>query len=152
MRISSFASESKENPRSLSSSCIEETPMSKTIPSNLATFFSANNFLLSENFPHKKTKRSPNFFCKFSANFFTDSSRSTAKTLQFADSMQLSIDGDGRVIMPENLLKKVKIKNDLIFVGKGSTFEIWEPKKFNEYMLKAKKDAKTKRNVLKATK
>ncbi|OFW80733.1 MAG: cell division/cell wall cluster transcriptional repressor MraZ [Alphaproteobacteria bacterium RIFCSPLOWO2_01_FULL_40_26] len=78
--------------------------------------------------------------------------RDAFATAVLGGSMQLSIDGDGRVIMPENLLKKVKIKNDLIFVGKGSTFEIWEPKKFNEYMLKAKKDAKTKRNVLKATK
>ncbi len=64
-------------------------------------------------------------------------------------SSQLTIDGDGRVIFPENLLKKAKIKNEMVFVGKGSTFEIWEPKRFEEYMAKAKKDAKEKRNLLK---
>ena len=64
-------------------------------------------------------------------------------------SSQLTIDGDGRVIFPENLLKKAKITNEMVFVGKGSTFEIWEPKRFEEYMAKAKKDAKEKRNLLK---
>ncbi len=67
-------------------------------------------------------------------------------------SSQLTIDGDGRVIFPENLLKKAKIKNEMVFVGKGSTFEIWEPKRFEEYMAKAKKDAKAKRNLLKVAK
>lgn len=73
-------------------------------------------------------------------------------TAVLGGSVQLSIDGDGRVILPENLLKKVKIKSEAVFVGKGSTFEIWEPKKFSEYMAKAKKDAKEKRNLLKVVK
>ncbi len=63
-------------------------------------------------------------------------------------SSQIAIDGDGRVILPEILLKKAKIKGLAVFVGKGSTFEIWEPKKFEEYMAKAKQDAKAKRNLL----
>jgi len=75
--------------------------------------------------------------------------RDAFATAVLGGSTQLSIDGDGRVILPENLLKKVKIKNEMVFVGTGSTFEIWEPKKFAEYMAKSMKDAKAKRNLLK---
>lgn len=78
--------------------------------------------------------------------------RDAFATAVLGGSTQLSIDGDGRVIIPETLLKKVKIKSEMVFVGKGSTFEIWEPKKFEEYMAKAKKDAKAKRNLLKVVK
>ena len=67
-------------------------------------------------------------------------------------SVQLSIDGDGRVILPEILLKKAKIKDVAVFIGKGSTFEIWEPKHFEEYMAQAKAQAKSKRNLLRLSK
>jgi len=67
-------------------------------------------------------------------------------------SIQLSIDGDGRVILPENLLKTAKIKDNAVFVGKGSTFEIWEPKSFAVYLEKAQAEAKLKRNMLRLNK
>jgi MraZ protein len=66
--------------------------------------------------------------------------------------VQLTIDSDGRVILPENLLKKAKIKDVAVFVGKGSVFEIWEPKKLEEHMAKAKKDARSNINLLKVVK
>lgn len=78
--------------------------------------------------------------------------RDAFATAVLGGSVQLSIDGDGRVILPENLLKKLHLKAEVTFVGKGSTFEIWEPKKFEEYMAQAKKDAKAKRNLLKVIK
>ena len=39
-----------------------------------------------------------------------------------------------------------------VFIGKGSTFEIWEPKRFEEYMAQAKSQAKSKRNLLRLSK
>lgn len=74
--------------------------------------------------------------------------REAFATAILGGAVQLSIDSDGRVILPEGLLKKAGVKNQAVFVGKGSTFEIWEPVKFEEYMAKAKKDAKDKRNML----
>lgn len=62
--------------------------------------------------------------------------------------IQLAIDGDGRVILPENLLKKTALKDKALFVGKGPTFEIWNPAKFENYLVKAKESAKEKRNLL----
>jgi MraZ protein len=67
-------------------------------------------------------------------------------------SIQLTIDSDGRVILPQNLLQKSQIKDTAVFVGKGSTFEIWQPAKFEEYMAKAKVEAKEKRNLLRFSK
>lgn len=78
--------------------------------------------------------------------------RDAFATAVLGGSVQLSIDGDGRVILPENLLKTAKIKDNAVFVGKGSTFEIWEPQSFALYMEKAKNEAKLKRNLLRLNK
>jgi MraZ protein len=74
--------------------------------------------------------------------------RDAFATVVLGGSIQLSIDGDGRIILPENLLKKAKIKDSAVFVGKGPTFEIWEPSQFAQYLAKAKDEAKAKRNLL----
>ncbi len=74
--------------------------------------------------------------------------RDAFATAVLGGSVQLSIDGDGRVILPENLLKTAKIKDSAVFIGKGATFEIWEPNSFEKYMHKAKEEAKLKRNLL----
>ena len=78
--------------------------------------------------------------------------RDAFATAVLGGSVQLSIDGDGRVILPEVLLKKAKIKDVAVFIGKGSTFEIWEPKYFEESMAQAKTQAKSKRNLLRLSK
>jgi MraZ protein len=78
--------------------------------------------------------------------------RDAFATTVLGGSVQLSIDGDGRVILPENLLKTAKIMDNAVFVGKGSTFEIWEPKSFDIYLEKAKAEAKLKRNMLRLNK
>ena len=78
--------------------------------------------------------------------------RDAFATTVLGGSVQLSIDGDGRIILPENLLKTAKIKDNAVFVGKGSTFEIWEPMSFSVYLEKAKTEAKLKRNMLRLNK
>lgn len=78
--------------------------------------------------------------------------RDALATALLGGSVQLSIDSEGRVIIPENLLKKSKIKDQAVFVGKGATFEIWQPDKFEEYMSKSRKDAKGKLNLVRLKK
>lgn len=78
--------------------------------------------------------------------------RDALATALLGGSFQLSIDSDGRVILPETLLKKAKVKNVAVFVGKGPTFEIWNPEKFDEYMSKSKKDARTKLDLVRLKK
>jgi len=48
-------------------------------------------------------------------------------------SVQLSFDGEGRVVLPEPLLEKANISSSGIFVGKGATFEIWAPAAFTKH-------------------
>ncbi len=68
----------------------------------------------------------------------------------FGGSMQLAFDGEGRVILPEGLLADAGIDGECVFVGKGATFEIWEPKAYAEYQGKARKLALEKRAALRA--
>ncbi len=78
--------------------------------------------------------------------------RDAFATTVLGGSVQLSMDSEGRVVLPESLLKTAKIKDSVVFLGKGSTFEIWQPAKFEEYAAKAKKEAKSKRNLLRLAK
>ena len=74
--------------------------------------------------------------------------RDAFATTILGSAIQLAMDSDGRVILPENLLKKTKIREKALFVGKGATFEIWQPEKFTDYLAKAKVSAKEKRGLL----
>lgn len=75
--------------------------------------------------------------------------RDAFATAILGGSVQLAFDGDGRVSLPEEFIRKIGLKEKAIFVGKGKTFEIWEPKKFKDYMSKAKILAKDNRGNLK---
>ncbi len=55
---------------------------------------------------------------------------------------QLPFDSDGRVILPKNLMEFAGIKDKATFIGKGQTFEIWEPEMFNNYLKDAKEQIK----------
>ena len=48
----------------------------------------------------------------------------------FGLSSQLPFDGEGRVILPQELLSTVGITDAVAFVGKGRTFQLWEPEAF----------------------
>lgn len=62
--------------------------------------------------------------------------------------VQLPFDAEGRVLLPESLLETAKLKEQAVFVGKGQTFEIWEPKHFADYAEKARTLAKQHRGAL----
>lgn len=63
-------------------------------------------------------------------------------------SVQLAFDGEGRVMLPAELLETAQITELATFVGKGETFEIWNPKQFEEYAEKARALAKNARATL----
>ncbi|QXK91980.1 cell division/cell wall cluster transcriptional repressor MraZ [Neoehrlichia mikurensis] len=54
-------------------------------------------------------------------------------TFLLGNSINVSFDQDGRVVIPKKLLSEVGIKDQAIFVGKGRIFEIWNPDKFEKY-------------------
>lgn len=75
-------------------------------------------------------------------------SRDAFATTILGGCLQLLIDGEGRVIIPESLIEFAKLNEQACFVGKGATFEIWNPKDFEEYSLIARELAKKERHIL----
>ena len=70
-------------------------------------------------------------------------------TSVLSESVNLQFDGEGRISLSKTLLNYAKIKNTMLFVGQGKTFQIWEPKLFEKFKVKAKKKANLNRASLK---
>ena len=51
-------------------------------------------------------------------------------TSVLSESVNLQFDTEGRVSITDKLLKHANIKINILFVGLGKTFHIWEPKTF----------------------
>lgn len=81
-------------------------------------------------------------------NPFSDEHDAFALSI-LADSHQLPFDGEGRVVLPEELLTHAKIREQAAFAGRGSTFQIWEPAAFRANHDQARKRARTERGTLK---
>jgi MraZ protein len=75
--------------------------------------------------------------------------RDAFATAVLGGSSQLQFDSEGRVMLPLELLEQGGITEDVVFVGKGQTFEIWEPKRFEIYSKNAREVALQKRASLK---
>ena len=70
-------------------------------------------------------------------------------TSVLSDSINLQFDNEGRVSLTPKLLKHAKIKNSMLFVGQGKTFQIWEPTIFEKFKVNARKKANLNRASLK---
>ena len=66
-----------------------------------------------------------------------------------SESINLQFDGEGRISLTPTLLKHAKIKNSMVFVGQGKTFQIWEPTIFEKFKVTARKKANLNRAGLK---
>ena len=70
-------------------------------------------------------------------------------TSVLADSVNLQFDSEGRISIPSKLLEHAKIKQIMLFIGQGKTFQIWEPKLFEKFKTQARKKANLNRASLK---
>ena len=66
-----------------------------------------------------------------------------------SESTNLQFDSEGRISLSSKLLKHAKIKNSMLFVGQGQTFQIWEPTAFEKFKAIARKKANINRANLK---
>ena len=66
-----------------------------------------------------------------------------------SESINLQFDSEGRILLGQKLLKHAKIKNSMLFVGQGKTFQIWEPTTFEKFKANARKKANLNRSSLK---
>jgi len=80
-------------------------------------------------------------------DLFSDEHDDLTATL-FADAKQLAFDGEGRIMLPEILTQHAKIDEAAAFVGRGHTFEIWQPKALETYKAEARLRALETRRTL----
>ena len=66
-----------------------------------------------------------------------------------SESVNLQFDSEGRILLTSKLLKHAKIKNNMLFVGQGKTFQIWEPITFEKFRVNARKKSNIHRASLK---
>ena len=70
-------------------------------------------------------------------------------TSVLSESINLQFDSEGRILLSSKLLKHAKIKNSMLFVGQGKTFQIWEPTTFEKFRVTAKRKSNIHRASLK---
>ena len=66
-----------------------------------------------------------------------------------SESVNLQFDTEGRVLLTQKLLNHANIKTNILFVGLGKTFQIWDPKIFEKFRVSARKKAYQNRSNLK---
>ena len=66
-----------------------------------------------------------------------------------SESINLQFDGEGRISLTLKLLKHAKIKNSMLFVGQGKTFQVWEPAIFEKFRVTSKRKSNIHRASLK---
>ncbi|MDR0319327.1 MAG: division/cell wall cluster transcriptional repressor MraZ [Rickettsiales bacterium] len=59
-----------------------------------------------------------------------DKTQDDLTAMLFADARPLQFDVSGRVVIPEDLLKHADISGEAVFVGRGNSFQIWNPREF----------------------
>jgi MraZ protein len=69
-------------------------------------------------------------------------------TALFGTSELLSIDQDGRTILPERLREHAGISTHVTFVGLGEKFQMWEPKRFSTHLSEARQKVRDLRKLL----
>jgi MraZ protein len=81
-------------------------------------------------------------------DFFSDAQDDLASTI-FADSQQMPLDGDGRIILPQVLIEHAQLVDTAAFVGRGETFQIWNPDLFAAEQEKARDRVQQKQTTVK---
>ena len=71
-------------------------------------------------------------------DLFSEAQDDMTATL-FADAQQLGFDTDGRVMLPEDFREFATITDYAAFVGRGATFQIWQPEAFKAHQDQARK-------------
>lgn len=65
-----------------------------------------------------------------------------------ADAILLTLDGNGRFLIPKRLLKQADIEQSIRFVGMGDTIEIWKNKEEGETFMEQEEFSKALQEVM----
>ena len=78
-----------------------------------------------------------------------DSELDDLTAMLFADARQLAFDVTGRIVIPADLLKHAGITDRAVFVGRGNSFQIWNPDAFHAVQEKSLQNLRKSRPNLK---
>jgi len=128
-----------------------------SVPANFRSYLSSlgyNGFVTYPSFNHEALEAcSEDRIEKLSSTIDSlnpfEEKRDYFATSVLSESMSLQFDSEGRVLIADKLLDHAKIKNSILFVGLGKTFQIWEPKSFEKFKIAARKKAYQNRSNLK---
>ena len=81
-------------------------------------------------------------------DLFSDSQDDLTASI-FSDAQMLGFDGDGRVVLTQALINHANIQDHVAFVGRGATFQIWNPEAFESYQQEARRRIQANRETLK---
>lgn len=76
-------------------------------------------------------------------DLFSSAQDDLATTI-FAEAVQLPFDPEGRIVIPEHLLKHAGIDEQAMFVGLGRKFQIWNAAAYDRRRDEARKQVKDK--------
>ena len=82
-----------------------------------------------------------------SMDLYSDEQDDLTATL-FPDAKQLPFDSEGRVMLPAALAQHAGITEAAAFVGRGPSFDIWEPDAFERYKAEARRRSLEKGRTL----
>jgi MraZ protein len=68
----------------------------------------------------------------------------------YGDVVTLTIDQDGRIVLPEPLRAHAGISTHIAFVGLGQKFQMWEPARFEDRRAKARAKVRDHRKLFDA--
>ena len=74
-------------------------------------------------------------------DMFSDAEDDLGATL-VADARRITLDGEGRIILPSLFIEFSGLVDSAVFVGRGSRFQIWQPAEFADYSFAARERAR----------
>jgi MraZ protein len=84
-------------------------------------------------------------------DLFSDDQQDWASSI-FADAQQLPFDGEGRILLSDSLKEHANLDEMVAFVGRGPTFQVWNPEDFQRYQQTARQRLKEQKLSLGALK
>ena len=113
-----------------------------TFRSTLATHRHPNQVVLMPSFKHEAIDGTGsdhlNEMMEGISTLDQYSDRRDDLALVFADSRSLQIDGEGRIVLPDDLKSHASIEDEVAFVGLGKMFQMWEPGRFTRHRVAAR--------------
>lgn len=76
--------------------------------------------------------------------------RDYLETVILGESVDTSVDENGRMVLSQELRDRIGLTNEATFIGKGSTFQIWEPAAYAAELDRIKGDPNSRSNARKA--